>query len=178
MWRWCWSPPLYTRHVGTSSTYSSRRPGRQVPTNVDQVVSFSELERSAITGAASIAARVRFAEITWLKGSELGAGPLRIAHQGFIENDAEIARPLPHLLQGRAPAAEQVDEGHAFGVEELEGKPQPFGRILMRAKTSAASASRSSLRRRLPLWSRSAMANWARASLASPVPWRPLPPGG
>ena len=40
----------------------------------------------------------------------------------------------------------------------------------MRAKASATSASRSSLRRRLPLWSRSAMPIWASASFASPVP--------
>jgi hypothetical protein len=40
----------------------------------------------------------------------------------------------------------------------------------MRAKASATSPSRSSLLRRLPLWSRSAMPICARASFASPVP--------
>jgi hypothetical protein len=64
------------------------------------------------------------------QGVELGPGPLGVAHQGLIEHDAEIASPLTHLLECIAAAAEQVDQRDALGVEQLEGKPHPFGRVL------------------------------------------------
>ena len=92
--------------------------------------SASQLERSAITGAASSAARVRLAEITWAERVELGPGPLGIAHQVLVQHDAEVTRALAHLLERAAAAAEQVDQRHAFGIEQLEGKPHPLGRIL------------------------------------------------
>jgi hypothetical protein len=48
----------------------------------------------------------------------------------LIQDDAEVTGPIPHLLQGPAAAPEQVDQRHALGIEQLEGKPHPFGRIL------------------------------------------------
>jgi hypothetical protein len=57
---------------------------------------------------------------------ELGARPLGIV---LVEHDAEIASPPPHLLERIAAAAEQFDEGHALGIEQLERKPHPFGRV-------------------------------------------------
>jgi hypothetical protein len=36
--RWCWSPPLCSRHA-RSRPRTARRPGRHVPKTVDQVVS-------------------------------------------------------------------------------------------------------------------------------------------
>ena len=92
--------------------------------------SASQLERSAITGAASSAARVRLAEITWAERVQLGAGPLGVAHQVLVQDDAEVTGPLAHLFERVAAAAEQVDERHALGIEQLEGEPHPLGRIL------------------------------------------------
>jgi hypothetical protein len=48
----------------------------------------------------------------------------------LVQDDAEITGALAHLFERIAPAAEQVDERHAFGIEQLEGKPQPLGRVL------------------------------------------------
>jgi hypothetical protein len=48
----------------------------------------------------------------------------------LVQDDAEVTRPLAHLFQ-RAPAmAQQVDERHTLGVEQLEGEPDALGRIL------------------------------------------------
>jgi hypothetical protein len=55
-----------------------------------------------------------------------GAAP----HQVLVQDDAEIASPLTHLFECAAPVAEQVDQLHAFGIEQLEGKPHALGRIL------------------------------------------------
>jgi hypothetical protein len=38
--------------------------------------------------------------------------------------------PIPHLLERIAAAPEQVDEGHALGIEQLEREPHPLGRVL------------------------------------------------
>ena len=48
----------------------------------------------------------------------------------LVQDDAEVTGPLAHLLERAAAAAEQVDERHAFGIEQLEGKPHPLGRVL------------------------------------------------
>jgi hypothetical protein len=48
----------------------------------------------------------------------------------LVQDEAQITRALPHLLERIAAAAEQVDQRHAFGVEELEGEPHALGRIL------------------------------------------------
>ena len=61
---------------------------------------------------------------------ELGPGALGIAHQVLVQDDAEVASALAHLLQRAAAAAEQIDERDALGIEQLEGEPQPLGRIL------------------------------------------------
>jgi 5-methylthioadenosine/S-adenosylhomocysteine deaminase len=45
---------------------------------------------------------------------------------------AEAARPLPHCLQRAAAVLEEVDQRHALGIEQLEGKAHPLGRILDR----------------------------------------------
>ena len=131
--------------------------------------SASRIERSAITGAASSAARVRLAETTW-KRVEPGPGPLGIPHPVLIQHDAEVPGTLAHLVQSAAAVAQQIDQRHALGIEQLEGEPHPLRRSSILAKASAMSASRSSLRRRCPSWSRSAMPICASASLASPVP--------
>ena len=64
------------------------------------------------------------------EGVQLGPGPLRIAHQVLVEHDAEVTGALAHLVERIAAAAEQVDQRHPFGIEQLEGKPHPLGRIL------------------------------------------------
>jgi hypothetical protein len=43
---------------------------------------------------------------------------------------AEVTGPLAHLLQRAAAIAQHVDQRHALGVEQLEGKPHPLGRVL------------------------------------------------
>ena len=64
------------------------------------------------------------------KGVELGPGPLGIPHQVLVEHDAEVAGALAHLVQGAAAVAQQVDQRHALGIEQLEGEPDPLGRVL------------------------------------------------
>jgi hypothetical protein len=71
---------------------------------------------------------VRFADLG--ERIELVSCPPGIAHQVLVEHDAEAACPLTHLLERIAAAAEQVDQRHALGIEQLEGKPHPLGRIL------------------------------------------------
>jgi hypothetical protein len=61
---------------------------------------------------------------------QLGPGALGVAHEVLIQDDAEIPRPLPHLLERVAAAAEQIDERHTLGIEPLEREPHPLGRIL------------------------------------------------
>jgi pyridine nucleotide-disulfide oxidoreductase len=53
-----------------------------------------------------------------------------IPHQVLVEHDAEVAGALPHLVESTAAIAQQVDERHAFGIEQLEGEPHALGRIL------------------------------------------------
>jgi hypothetical protein len=48
----------------------------------------------------------------------------------LVQHDAEVTGALAHLLQGPAAIAQQVDQRHAFGIEQLERKPHPLGRIL------------------------------------------------
>ena len=48
----------------------------------------------------------------------------------LVQHDAEVTRPLAHLLERAAAVAQQVDQRHAFGIEQLEGEPNPLGRIL------------------------------------------------
>jgi hypothetical protein len=64
------------------------------------------------------------------EGVELGARPLSVAHEMLVEHDAEVTGALTHLLERIAAAAEQVDERHALGIEQLEGEPHPLGRVL------------------------------------------------
>jgi hypothetical protein len=64
------------------------------------------------------------------QGVEIGPGPLGVTNQVLIEDDPEVASPLTHLIERTAAVAQQVDERHALGIEELEGKPHPLGRIL------------------------------------------------
>ena len=59
---------------------------------------------------------------------QLRPGPLGIPHQVLVEHDAEVTGALTHLFQ-RA-AAQQVDERHTFGIEQLEREPNPLGWIL------------------------------------------------
>jgi hypothetical protein len=47
----------------------------------------------------------------------------------LVQHDAEIAGALPHLIQRITAAPEQVDQRDAFGIEQLEGKPHPLGRV-------------------------------------------------
>ncbi len=61
---------------------------------------------------------------------ELGPGPLGIAHQVLVEHDAEVAGALAHLVQSAAAVAQQVDQRHALGIEQLEGEPHALGRVL------------------------------------------------
>jgi hypothetical protein len=61
---------------------------------------------------------------------ELGPGPLGIPHQMLVEHDAEVAGALPHLVESTAAIAQQVDERHAVGIEQLEGEPYPLCGIL------------------------------------------------
>ena len=79
-----------------------------------------------------------------------GSGPLGIAHQVLVEHDAEVTGALAHLVKSAAAVAQQIDQRHALGIEQLEGEPHPLGRVSILAKASAMSASRSSLRRRWP----------------------------
>jgi hypothetical protein len=67
--------------------------------------SASQLDRSAITGAASSAARVEVRRDDLGEGVELGTGALGIAHQRFIEHDAQVTCPLSHLLERTAAVA-------------------------------------------------------------------------
>ena len=48
----------------------------------------------------------------------------------LVQDDAEVTGALAHLLERAAAAAEQVDQRHALGIEQLEGEPHPLGRIL------------------------------------------------
>jgi hypothetical protein len=48
----------------------------------------------------------------------------------LVQHDAEITRPLAHLIERTAAAAEEVDERHALRIEQLEGEPDALGRIL------------------------------------------------
>ena len=48
----------------------------------------------------------------------------------LVQHDAEVTRPLAHLLERAAAAAEQVDQRDALGIEQLEGEPHPLGRVL------------------------------------------------
>ena len=61
---------------------------------------------------------------------ELGPGPLGIPHQVLVQHDAEVAGALAHLVQSAAAVAQQVDQRHALGIEQLEGEPDPLGRVL------------------------------------------------
>ena len=92
-----------------------------------------------------------------------------------VQHDAEVASPLAHLFQCATAVAQQVDERHALGIEELERKPHPLGWVLDAGKGVGYIAEQSSLLRSLPLWSRSAMPICASASFASPLPSRPRP---
>jgi hypothetical protein len=64
------------------------------------------------------------------KRIQLGPGPLGIPYQVLVEHDAEVAGPLAHLVQRAAAVAQQIDQRHALGIEQLEGEPHPLGRIL------------------------------------------------
>jgi hypothetical protein len=68
---------------------------------------------------------------------QLSPGPLGIAHQVLVQHDAEITRPLAHLFERIAAATEQVNERHALGVEQLEGKPHPLRRVFDAGKRIA-----------------------------------------
>ena len=48
----------------------------------------------------------------------------------LVQHDAEVTGALAHLFERAAAAPEQVDQRHALGIEQLEGKPNPLGRIL------------------------------------------------
>ena len=48
----------------------------------------------------------------------------------LIQHDAEVAGALPHLVQSAAAVAQQVDQRHALGIEQLEGEPDALGRVL------------------------------------------------
>ena len=61
---------------------------------------------------------------------QLGPGPLGVAHQVLVQDDAEVTGPLAHLFERAAAAAEQVDQRHALGIEQLEREPHPLGRVL------------------------------------------------
>jgi hypothetical protein len=47
-----------------------------------------------------------------------------------VEHNAQAPRPLAHPFERAAAVAQQVDQGHALGVEQLEGEPHPLGRVL------------------------------------------------
>ena len=64
------------------------------------------------------------------EGVQLGARTLGITHQVLVQDDAEVTGALAHLLERTAAVAQQVDERDAFGIEQLEGKPHPLGRVL------------------------------------------------
>jgi hypothetical protein len=64
------------------------------------------------------------------KRIQLGPGPLGVAHQVLVQDDPEVTSPISHLLQRTAAVAEQIDQRNALGVEQLEGKPHPLGRVL------------------------------------------------
>ena len=69
------------------------------------------------------------AEITCAEGVHLVLGPLGVADQVFVEHDAEIAGPLADGFQCRAAADQHVDHRDTFGIEQLEGEPQPLRRV-------------------------------------------------
>jgi hypothetical protein len=48
----------------------------------------------------------------------------------LVQDDAEIASPLTHLLKRAAAIPEQVDQRDPLGVEQLEREPHPLGRVL------------------------------------------------
>jgi hypothetical protein len=56
----------------------------------------------------------------WLARKELASAAVTLTATG----------PLTHLLERSATVAEQVDQCHTLGSEELEGKPHPLRRIL------------------------------------------------
>jgi hypothetical protein len=48
----------------------------------------------------------------------------------LVQDDAEVTGALPHLIERIAAAAEQVDQRHALGIEQLEGEPHALRRVL------------------------------------------------
>jgi hypothetical protein len=46
----------------------------------------------------------------------------------LVQDDAEVTGPLAHLVERVAAAAEQVDQRHAFGIEQLEREPKASSR--------------------------------------------------
>jgi hypothetical protein len=68
------------------------------------------------------------------QGVELGPRPLGITHQMLVEDNPEVTRPLAHLFERTAAVAEQVDERHALGIEQLEREAHPLGRVLNAGK--------------------------------------------
>jgi 4'-phosphopantetheinyl transferase EntD len=47
----------------------------------------------------------------------------------LVEHDAEVAGALAHLVQSTTAVAQEVDERHTLGIEQLEGEPHALGRI-------------------------------------------------
>ena len=64
------------------------------------------------------------------QGVELGPGPLGVPHQVLVQHDAEVTSALAHLLQSTTAVAQQVDQRHALGIEQLEGEAYALGRVL------------------------------------------------
>jgi hypothetical protein len=48
----------------------------------------------------------------------------------LVEDDAQVTSPLAHLLESPATVAQEIDQRHAFGVEQLEREPHPLRGIL------------------------------------------------
>jgi hypothetical protein len=48
----------------------------------------------------------------------------------LVQDVPKVTGALAHLVQRAAAAAEQVDQRHTLGVEQLEGEANPRGRIL------------------------------------------------
>jgi hypothetical protein len=48
----------------------------------------------------------------------------------LVQYDSQITSALAHLFECAAAVAQEIDERHAFGIEQLESNPNPLGRIL------------------------------------------------
>jgi hypothetical protein len=132
--------------------------------------SASQLDRSAITGAASSAARVRLAEITWESVSS-SVRARSVSRTRCSSSTMPSSRARSRISSSAPlPSRRRLTSATPSESNSVKASRTRSAGSSIRANASATSPSRSSLLRRLPLWSRSAMPICARASSASPVP--------